>query len=177
MFPLTPQNLKTLSRTLKHLTGIYWLAEIVILGYLVTHFRTFYQPGPDHGDALQTAPTGALLMLSIVILATRLPLLWGLLRLRRTFQFYAELRFFDKAALRSLRDFTFALTTFAMLSVFLGSLNTLILTWHLGPSSRTLEFSITSSNLQLLILSGLFLIIITIMNEGARIAEENRGFV
>lgn len=177
MSPLSTQNLKTLSRTMKHLTGIYWLAEVVMLGYLMTHFREFYQPAPDYRDALQTAPTGALLTLSIIILATRIPLLWGLLRLRRMFQLYSQECFFERTALRALRDFTLALASFAIFSILLPSLHTMILTWHLGPSSRTLELSISSSNLQFLILSGLFLVIVSIMNEGARIAEENRGFV
>jgi hypothetical protein len=101
----------------------------------------------------------------------------ALLELRRFFRLYESGDAFPADAGRRLRRFGAAIMILAIVTMLVRWTASVLFTWHLGPGSRQLAISISSSDGILLLFGGLALMIGTILTEARRVAEENRMFV
>ncbi|HXP98145.1 MAG TPA: DUF2975 domain-containing protein, partial [Telmatospirillum sp.] len=117
-----------------------------------------------------TAVFGALSVVS-------LPALWGLWALKKLFEGFATGAIFTIAAARRLRHCGYALMVAAGLSPIGSMLLSAALSLDLPKNGRSLVISLSTDDLVLLLIGGVLLVVARVMEEAARIAEENAGFV
>lgn len=130
------------------------------------------------GDPARFDPTLATrlgaLAISLVPIAI---LVWGLLRIRRTFKAFSAGHFFSESAVEGLRDFALAILVSSLLRPLVGAALTVWLTWNGPAGTRTLSISIGSDVLLAVLFSGTIYILARVMREAIVLADENRQFV
>jgi len=106
-----------------------------------------------------------------------LPLLWGLLQLRRLFVCYSRGEIFSRAAARYLSRFALALLLGAVATVLERTAMVAALTMHNPPGSRSLIVALGSPEIATAFVGVIFMIIAWVLGEAAAVAEDHRGFV
>lgn len=115
-----------------------------------------------------------------LILLLALPLtvsLYGLWNIRMLFDCYARGEVFSPAPAAHIRNVGLAMLVNVVLTALVHSLGSVILTLDNPTGSRQLTISASSDTYLLLLLGGLLVVIGWIMQEAARISDENSSFV
>lgn len=133
--------------------------------------------GAVRATGLAAAPEGLpiRLMAFAAVALHAAVLCWGLWHLRSTFAEHVEGRIFSGPAARHFRLFATASLIVAATRPLLGLVLSIILTLEQRP--QHLAISISSDDVLAILISILFLVIARIMEEGARLADENASFV
>ncbi|MGE3335636.1 MAG: DUF2975 domain-containing protein [Rhodospirillaceae bacterium] len=173
------ERLKDLSRhvalALRVLTwGIVPLIAAYVLlmpEYLMNHpsIAAANMPVRDLPPAAQAAAIGALTVAS-------LPSIWGFWELTRLFENYAAGKVFTRDAAKHLRRCAMAVLLSSLHTAVGGVLLSAALSIGLPPGARSLTLSVSSNDLVLLLIGFMLIVIAHVMEEAARIAEENAGF-
>lgn len=103
--------------------------------------------------------------------------LYALLQLRRLFRHYQQGQVFTEYAALCLRRFAWALLISGALRPFTGAALSVLLSFNNPPGERVLALSFSSHDISLMFIGGVFILIASIMAEGARLAEENAQIV
>jgi Protein of unknown function (DUF2975) len=115
---------------------------------------------------------------SLVISALPLAcLIWGLLRVRRCFEAFAQARFFTADNVRQLRDLAVAVLASTLLKPLIGAVLSVLLSWQTYAQGKALVISLSSDSLLGLLFAGLVAVTAWVMAEANSIAEEHAQFV
>lgn len=178
---LTPQDrLMRFSRVMTWLmtSGIGLVAALTLAGILLPDWMrniAFARLGAA-GARLPITPLGQALAGAVLAVPTGL-MLYGMLAVRRMFQAFARGEVFSAHTARRLQ--TFAATI--LLQAPLGPLTSAGLSAALSagnpPGQRALMISFSTNDYYAFVIGAVLFAVATLMREGARIAEENAGFV
>lgn len=103
-------------------------------------------------------------------------LVWAFYHLVRMLANFERGEFFERATVRHLRSFAGLLLLAKALSLFAVHIRVAMYVHVATPGTRV-QFSATSDDLAMLLLCALIFLIAHLMEEGHRLAEENRGFL
>jgi hypothetical protein len=137
------------------------------------------EPYAARVEAFRTAGVSAALAwrlagASLVDVLVGLASIWQLWRL---FAEYRQGRVFSARALQHLRRFGWSLVAVFAASPISEALFTIALSWDQGPGHREVAVSFTGNDYGLLLLALVFVTLARVMQEAARVAEENESFV
>ncbi len=104
-------------------------------------------------------------------------LCYAALRLHRMLQCVAQGAFFSPQTISHWRAFAGAMLFSVLASILQLPLRELLFRFFWGNGPYPLKMSITSQDLQLVVICGVFYLIAAIMQEGQRLADENAGFI
>ncbi|MBI3230815.1 MAG: DUF2975 domain-containing protein [Burkholderiales bacterium] len=128
-------------------------------------------------DARQMMPTSQRLLGIAVGLPPIVLLIFGMLKLEQTLRQFQRGAIFAKRTIAYLRAFAGA----TFLSVIFANVEKPLraMVFNLASNSKaySITFDITSNEILLILVCGLFYLIAWIMHEGRRLAEENEGFI
>ena len=103
--------------------------------------------------------------------------LYGLIQLRCLFKHYQQGQIFTAYALTRLRKFAWSLMLCALLRPLTGAALSVLLSINNPPGQRVLALNISSDDIALLFISGVFIVVAWIMAEGIRLADDNAQIV
>jgi len=101
---------------------------------------------------------------------------WAFYHLHRMLHQFEAGEFFERATVRHLRTFSGLLLLAKVLSLVAMHLR-VFMYLPLAPAGTRWAFNVTGDDLAVLMLCALIFLIAHLMEEGGRLAEENRGFV
>ena len=127
--------------------------------------------------AIKTLDEISRLPVLAIILLFSLPILWGLLQLRRLFLCYAKGEIFSRTAAHYLSRFALALLLDALATILTKTTLIWFLTRHNPPGERYYIISIGSPEVATAFVGAIFMIIAWVLGEAAAVAEDHRGFV
>ena len=173
------QRIRILSRILAHLClGIsIVLAAGLAVYWIVSADDVIHLDARLPGIAVR--PIGwDIRSASMVISALPLAcLIWGLLRVRRCFEAFAEGRFFTLDNIHGLRDFAVAVFASTLLKPVAGAALSILLSWQTYATGKTLVVNFGSDALLAVFFAGLIAVIAAVMAEAMAIADENAQFI
>ncbi len=175
-----PASIVRLARPMARLvTAAFWLLPAAIVFYVVlfpqqlAHHPTIAAAHVDTA-ALSGPAMGAAIAALLLVAA---PTLWGLWELKRLFEGYSTGAIFTVAAARRLRSCGFAVLISAAKTAVGAVLLSMAVSIDLPKDHRVLSVSLSSDDLGLLLIGGIVLVIARVMEEAARLAEENAAFI
>ena len=187
MTTTSPSPVQSLSRWIRY--AAYLMAASVVGIYLVTWlFPEVTSHAHSHGVArihLAGLPTTTFAALTpgerLLVASVSLPYLaafvWAFLRLGRMLKSFERGSFFDRQAVGDLRAFAGLLLVAKILSLAAMHLRVAIVVHLLGHKPGQVLVNLSSDDLSILLLCALLFAIAHMMEEGRRLAEENREFV
>ena len=104
-------------------------------------------------------------------------LIWGLLRVRRCFEAFAEGRFFTLDNVHGLRDLAIAVFASTLLKPFAGAALSILLSWRTYATGKSLVVALGSDALLALLFAGLIAVIAWLIAEAIALADENAQFI
>ena len=104
-------------------------------------------------------------------------LIWGLLRVRRCFEAFAQGRFFTLENIHGLRDFAVAVFASTLLKPVAGAALSILLSWQTYATGKAVVVSFGSDTLLALLFAGVIAVIAWVMAEAMAIADENAQFI
>jgi len=182
----SPSAVRRLSRWIRY--GAVFFIACVLAIYAVS----FLLPEVSHGHrhvalALHLAgvPMNVLASLStterLLIAAASIPYLavlaWAFYRLTRMLRKFEAGRFFERETVSDLRAFSGLLLIAKLLALIAMHVRSAMVVHLLGHHHVRLAVNLSSDDLAILLLCALFFAIAGMMEEGRRLAEENREFV
>jgi hypothetical protein len=160
-------------------TAAFWLLPAALALYVLLFPGTLANHPAVASGNFQTgelsAPAAAAAIAALLVVSG--PTLWGLWELKRLFEGYATGAIFTVCAARQLRRCGFAVLLSAAKTVVGSVLLSLALSIDLPKDHRALMISFSSDDLALLLIGGILLVIARVMEEAARLAEENAAFI
>lgn len=173
------QRIRTFSRVLVYLCGgiSIVLAAGLAAYWIVSADETIHLDARLSGIAVH--PIGWDLRLAGMAISA-LPLaclIWGLLRVRRCFEAFAEGRFFAVEGIHGLRDFAIAVFASTLLKPLAGAALSVLLSWRTYATGKTLVVSFGSDSLLALLFAGWIAVMAWVMAEAMAIADENAQFI
>jgi hypothetical protein len=173
------QHVRILSRILAHLcvgTSLVLAAGLAAY-WIVNADEVIHLDARLSGIAVH--PIGwDVRLLGMVISALPLAcLIWGLLRVRRCFERFAQSRFFTIENIHGLRDFAIAVFASTLLKPFAGAALSILLSWRTYATGKTLVVNLGSDALLALLFAGLIAVVASVLAEAMAIADENAQFI
>ena len=104
-------------------------------------------------------------------------LFYAALRLHRMLRCVEQGAFFSRQSIVHWRAFAGAMLFSVLAAILQLPLRELLLRFFWGSGPYPLKISITSQDVQLVVVCGVFYLIAAIMQEGQRLADENAGFI
>ena len=173
------QHIRILSRILVYLCGgiSIVLAAGLLAYWIVSADETIHFDARLPGIAVH--PIGwEIRLASMAISALPLAcLIWGLLRVRRCFEAFAQDHVFTLENVHRLRDFAIAVFASTLLKPLAGAALSILLSWQTYATGKTLVVNFGSDTLLALLFAGLIAVIAWIMAEAMAIADENAQFI
>ena len=173
------QRVRSLSRILAHLCiGISIVLAAGLAAYwIVSSDETIHLDARLPGIAIY--PIGwDIRLASLAISALPLAcLIWGLLRVHRCFEAFAEGRFFTLDNVHRLRDLAIAVFASTLLKPFAGAALSILLSWRTYATGKTLVVTLGSDALLALLFAGLIAVIAWLIAEAIALADENAQFI
>ena len=149
------------------LVALYWLfapADLLAMSHLIPSGDITLSPGKRLlGLAISAAPV-------IIVM-------YAFTQLRILFRLYAQRDFFAAGAANAVRRFAISMFAAVLVDIAAGAALSVAMTFDRGVGDRELILSLTSSEVFVLLLSGVFLLIAHILAEARAIAEENAQIV
>lgn len=160
-------------------TAAFWLLPPLIVAHVLAFPGTLANNPIIASANLNTAhlswqASGAVVVALMIVSA---PTMWGLWELRRLFEGYSVGEIFTVGAARRLRHCGFAVLLSAAKTGVGAVLLSLALSIDLPKGNRVLMISLSSDDIAWLLIGGILLVIARVMEEAARLAEENAAFV
>lgn len=186
--PPARKDLLQIRRLCRVLRGMLLIFLLVQVGFFVLAWllATPFQLGPW---LVQVVPDGMTVemrqampplqrLLGITVgLPPVLLLVYGLYRLEQTLRLFQRGAIFARRTIASLRAFAGATFLSVVFSNFEQPLRAWVLNLASGKQVHRISFDITSNEILLILVCGLFYLIVWIMLEGRRLAQENEGFI
>ncbi|WP_404406294.1 DUF2975 domain-containing protein [Pelagibacterium halotolerans] len=129
---------------------------------------------PATADPVGTFERGAGFALSMIPGGV---LIFGLVRLRACLAAFLSGAIFSSTASAGLRDFAIGIGASALARPFVSALLSVVLSWSAPPGQRMIVFSISSDTILFVLFAGTIAAAAWVMQQAARIAEENAQFV
>jgi Protein of unknown function (DUF2975) len=131
-------------------------------------------------DAMAQLSTAQRLQLSAASLPYLVVLVWAFIRLDKLLQSFARNEFFTRQAIGHLRAFSGLLLiakviALAVMHIRVGMVTHLLS--HANQPSQRVTLNLSNDDLAVILMCGLFFLLARMMEEGRRLAEENREFV
>jgi uncharacterized membrane protein len=176
----TKDRITPLSNTLFWVCSI--LAYALPLFIIVQILRGWFDPAsmviqyPILPAGTHVTPLLATLTAIVGVLATY-PLVATFLGMRRLFGRYRRGEILSDACAADILRIGQALFAVAAMTVFVPTLQILILSWNNGPGAHIVYLGVEGSTLGFLLSGGLLIVIGWVMREAAQVAEDAKGFV
>jgi Protein of unknown function (DUF2975) len=122
-------------------------------------------------------PPGERFALGAVTLPYLVCLVWAFCHLELLLRGLERAEFFEKATVRHLRAFAGLLLVAKALALIAGHVRVALFMAWTGPSHTRIAVNASSDELALILLCALIFLIAHMMDEGHRLAEENRSFL
>ena len=161
------------------LTASLWLLPPLLVLFVLLFPGMFGNHPAIASSHIDTAHLSAAAVAAAIaaLLIASAPTIWGLWELKRLFEGYADGAIFTVGAARRLRRCGFAMLASAAKTGVAAVLLSLALSIDLPQGHRVLAVTLSSDDLAWLLVGGILLVIARVMEEAARLAEENAGFV
>jgi hypothetical protein len=169
---------------------IRWGSIVFITGVLGIYVLTWCWPwvsGTGHLPLIHIAglPSNAMASLSpterLLIAAISLPylcaLVWAFYRLGKMLSGFERAEFFERATVGHLRAFAGYLLLAKALSLGAMHLRVSVMVHVLGHNNMPVRMNLSNDDMAVLLMCALFFLVARMMEEGRRLAEENREFV
>lgn len=157
--------------------GFFILAWLWATPFHIGPWKMLVVPDGMTLEARQAMPT----LQRMLGIAVGLPpislLVYGMLHLERTLRQFQLGAIFASRTIASLRVFAGATFLSVVLANFEQPLRALVFNLAYASQTNGITFDITSNEILLILVCGLFYLIVWIMHEGRRLAEENEGFI
>lgn len=173
-------SIPRLARPMAHLmTAALALVPLIIVLYvLLFPAQLVHHPFIAASNVeLETLSAPAMAAAIAALLIVSAPTLWGVWELKRLFEGYSGGAIFTVAAARRLRNCGVAVLISAAKTAVGSLLLSLAVSIDLPLGRRVLALGLSSDDVALLLIGGVVLVIARVMEEGARLAEENAAFV
>lgn len=160
-------------------SAAFWLVPLLIVIHVLAFPELLGRNAAIASANLDTSRlSGAASVAAMAaLLVVSAPTLWGLWELRRLFEGYVAGAIFTVGAARRLRRCGLAVSISAAKTALGGLLLSLALSIDLPQDHRILIVGVSSDDLAWLLIGGILLVIARVMEEAARLAEENAAFV
>ena len=185
--------MKENSAAMRHLCRAIRLGGAVfVIGVLGMYlFSWFMPPLPEHAHvvlvkmhlaglsagALQNMPTPDRLMIAAISLPYLAALVFAFWRLDCMLRGFERGEFFERETVGHLRAFSGFLLLAKLLSLAAMHARVAAMIHVLGHDKMRFVMNLSSDDMAVLLMCALFFLIARMMEEGRRLAEENRGFV
>lgn len=157
--------------------GFFALAWIIPMPLKIGPMLMEVAPDGISADAVR-ALSPLTKMLGVAIGLPGLALLtYAVQRLGRTLRQFQRGAIFDASTISHLRGFAGATLFSAILFNIEAPLRAIAFNLVTDSRSHVVAFDVTSNELMLILVCGLFYLIAGVMHEGRRLAEENEGFI
>lgn len=170
-------HLKELSSKLRLIfKAIYWVTPLALVTYLLIMMRVSPNNALLIYGPLHHAPNASKTLLFCALIASFLPaipFMKGLKQLISLFENYQIGHVFTRRNAASYRNLSRSILAWVLLGVLGSTLATLIITLNNGPGKHVLSLTFVGSDVITLVLSGVFLLLSTVMFEAQVIADEN----
>jgi hypothetical protein len=165
---------------------------VFVLGVLAIYFVTWLWPGVNQlhhpvmpkfqlsGLDIQTLSSlliGERLLLSAISVPYLVVLAWAFYRLDQMLRGFMLGEFFERETVGHLRAFAGLLLLAKLLSLAALHVRVAVFAHVLGRHDGRAVVNLSSDDMAVLLMCALFFLIARMMEEGRRIAEENKGFV
>lgn len=127
-------------------------------------------------EAMRALPAGQRLAGVVLSAPLLLGLGYGFWRLERMLANFERAAYFDPASIAHLRAFAGATLGVTLYAIAEPPLRALVFRFGFGVQAK-LSIGVSSEQLMLILVCGLFYLVTRMMQEGRRLAEENEGFV
>lgn len=117
------------------------------------------------------------LQVSAASLPYLIALAWAFIRLDRMLLGFARNEFFTRETIGHLRAFSGLLLIAKVLALAAMHVRVGIVSHLLGHTSQRITLNLSNEDLSVILMCGLFFLVARMMEEGQRLAEENREFV
>ncbi|MEQ1517134.1 MAG: DUF2975 domain-containing protein, partial [Usitatibacteraceae bacterium] len=128
-------------------------------------------------NAMATLPVADRLLLAAISLPYLAALVWAFYRLGKMLRGFERAEFFERATVGHLRAFAGFLLLAKALSLAAMHLRVLVLVHMRGDMKYSMAVNLSSDDMAVLLMCALFFLIARMMEEGRRLAEENREFI
>ena len=128
-------------------------------------------------DVMAQLTTAQRLQLSVVSLPYLAVLIWAFVRLDKLLQSFGRNDFFTRQAIGHLRAFSGLLLIAKVLALAVMHVRAGMVVHLLGHTSQRITLNLSNDDLAVMLMCGLFFLVARMMEEGRRLAEENREFV
>jgi hypothetical protein len=128
-------------------------------------------------NAMATLPVADRVLLAAISLPYLAALVWAFYRLGMMLRGFERAAFFERATVGHLRAFAGYLLLAKALSLLAMHLRVLVFEHLRGDGKAQLMVNLSTDDMAVLLMCALFFLIARMMEEGRRIAEENREFV
>ena len=167
--------------------GVVFVTGVVAI-YLITwcwpvsaangpHFMLKLHLAGLPANALADLSTGDRLLIGSISLPYLAALIWAFYRLDRMLRGFERGEFFEQATVGHLRAFSGYLLLAKLLSLLAMHARVGTLIHVLGHENVRAMVNLSSDDMAVLLMCALFFLIARMMEEGRRLAEENRGFI
>ncbi|MEM8986046.1 MAG: DUF2975 domain-containing protein [Pseudomonadota bacterium] len=177
---MAPRNILRLSRFLSVITLILMVATpvCIIAFWLIAPSDLISSSDAIGGTNLNFEMTGLKRIGAIVLSAVPLGItLYGLGQLRRLLGNFSRGAFFSADAVKALKRFSAACFYGGLAQILIRAAFSLLFTYDNPPGQKAVAISISSNDVFVLLFSGVFLLIASIMAEGRKIAAENAEII
>ncbi|MBX7200921.1 MAG: DUF2975 domain-containing protein [Rhodospirillaceae bacterium] len=161
------------------LTAAFWLLPPFLVASVLLYPEFLGRHPAIAAANVQTAalsgPAMAAAILALLVISV--PALYGLWELKRLFEGYLAGDVFTVGAARRLHRCGFAVLISAAKTAVGGVLLSLAVSIDLPAGHRVLTVGLSSDDVGLLLIGGILLVIARVMEEAARLAEENAAFI
>jgi Protein of unknown function (DUF2975) len=147
------------------------------LGLWSQHWALMARVGGLPLNAGATLAPGDQFVLGAVSVPYLACLVWAYWHLELLLRGFERGEFFEQATIRHLRAFAGLLLVAKALSLMAGHVRVAMFTALTGPNHMRIAINVSSDELALLLLCALIFLVAHMMEEGHRLAEENRSFL
>ncbi len=128
-------------------------------------------------DVMAKLTTAQRLQLSAISLPYLIVLVWAFVRLDKLLQSFARNEFFTRQAIGHLRAFSGLLLLAKLLALATMHVRAGMAIHLLGHTGNRMTLNLSNDDLAVILMCGLFFLVARMMEEGRRLAEENREFI
>jgi hypothetical protein len=157
--------------------GYFCLAWLYAAPLVIGPWTMRLSPGDMSMAAVNALPSAQRWLAATLASASLWLLIYGALRLHRMLQEIETGAIFSSQTTGHLRGFAGATLLSVLAAIMQQPMRELLFRVFFGSGPYTLKIVVGSQDLQLILVSSVFYLIATLMQEGQRLAQENAGFV
>ena len=173
-------RIRRLSRKMEYFTSILLLATPLLLAFIWLYLDSWIPMLADltpEAIRLEALTPWTRLLGFLISMIPAAVMMYGLLQMRALFKQYQRGQIFTGQALLRLRKFAWTLLLSSALKPLIGAVLSVLLSLSNPPGQRMLVLTLSSNDIAMLFISGVFIVIAWIMAEGVRLADDNAQIV